>query len=428
MFHRTTITLTPVLAGAHKALAALGVLFFISCTSNTTIHEIEELPQSTDPLSFTCRLDESGVEQTTRASSLLTSDFRASVYKAFATAKQQTVMNGYHVEYKTTGTAWDGNVRPYWDYTTVAGQHQKYWDYQNFPYRFHAVAPYTAATSEVAFDDTDLTINAPYYYQTCHNGTVQTRDAMGTITTAKAEPYIISQLQRRTDGTDQDLLARRSTTINNQTTTKHREVWMPFHHLNSKIRFAVYSLHPWLSANYTYITDLSVKVSSSNFSTTATGYHASCNATGNWRVSPPYDGTNGFTGVTKTSGPGPEIFRFDGGPGVAGNDLRTAQTQATAYFLQCKDGFMQIPQKDVEMTVSCTLRRGDGSVYKTYTDIPVSLLLDGSYQPHHDWLPGYIYTYYLVISGVDDKLELQFTCTLTDWDDIPGSLSTDLEQ
>lgn len=418
-----------VSAGAFKALAALCVLLIISCSSDTTLSETDEGgTDSTDPMSFTCQLTQS--EQLTRAVTLLQSDFAVSTYKAFATSRQYTVMERYHVEYKTTGSAWEGSLKPYWDYTGVAGQYVKYWDYSHFPYRFHAVSPYTASDA-VSFDDKNLRISARYSCQTVHNGMVTPDDRT-------AEPYIVAQLHRDIAGKDHDLLAidESKSHINNSTTTRGREVWMPFHHLNSKIRFAVYSLAPWASANTLYIQDLTVKVVSDKFCTAANGYKATCQGNGtaenpytSWRIDPPYS-AQGFQNIT-TEAAGRQLLRFDGGKNVEGNDLRECQTKKTAYFLQCKDGIMQIPQRDVSLQVSFKLYREDGTLYQTFTDVPVEYELDGTYHPKHTWQSGYIYTYYLVLGGegsTPDKLEIVFTCTLTPWDDISGSLSTDLEQ
>ena len=197
---------------------------------------------------------------------------------------------------------------------------------------------------------------------------------------------------------------------------------MPFHHLNSKVRFGVYTLHPWASANRLYIEDLTIGVTS-DFATQASGYQASCNVDSGWNAS------DGFTGKTIVNGAsvGP-IFRFDGGEDVAGNDLRMTQTQKTAFFLQCKDGIMQIPQEGVQLKVSFKLMDDGGTLYKEFVDVPLEYEIDGTYYPKHTWEPGYLYTYYLIIGGVEDKLELTFTCTLTPWENVHGNLTTDLEQ
>ena len=447
MYRRTSYNTlnAQVRAGAHKALAALCVLFiFFSCSGDSVLSTIDESTDSTDPLTFTCALTQE--EQTAAAARragtpvYLKSDFKESTYKAFATTHQTTVMQDYHVEYKTTGTAWDGTIRPYWDYTGVPGQYTHYWDYSNFPYRFHAVAPYDApagGSPRVTFNDKDLRITAPYACQTCHNGMVQPDDAT-------AEPYTVAQLHRATDGKDYDLLAISddNTHLNNGSTVRHRQVWMPFHHLNAKIRFAVYSLAPWATANALYIKDLTVKVVSDHFTVSAAGYHASCSGTGTpddpytgWRVDPPYATDGSGTGFVLSAADQvstyPTLFRFDGGKEVEGNDLSLCQTQKTAFFLQCKNGMMQLPQTDVRMTVSFKIYKADGTLYQTFTDVPIEYELDGTYHPKHTWRSGFIYTYYLVLGtegSTPDKLALTFTASLVPWEDISGSLSTDLEQ
>lgn len=435
MFARTSIIfITRKVAKATKALAALGVLLFSACTSDKVLEEIPEIDlNGTDPLKFTTMAVDNEAQQNTRANRQpsLTTGFMVSTYKGFMQSNQQTVMTNYNVEYKTTGTAWDGNVRPYWDYTQVPGQYEKYWDYSAFPYRFHAIAPCPDNATGYILGDKHLKINAPYYYQTCHNGLVQTRQVNGDPTDAPAEPHILAQVQRNQDGTDQDLLARDPEKVdlnNDGAHTLNREVWMPFHHLNSKIRFAVYSLNPWVTANYLYIQKLSINVTSTQFVTAANTYEATLSSTTyNWR---PDTDNAGFTNLTRLNPAqhAAPLFRFDGGKEVPGNDLRECQTQKTAFWLQCTDGMMQLPQKDVQMAVTFKLMHEDGSLYKQFTDIPIAIEHpDGIYQPLHTWQPGYIYTYYLIIGGTEG-LEIQFTCTLTPWEDVTGSLSTDLEQ
>ena len=424
------ITNMQVFAGVMKALATLCVLLCFSCSNSSTLSELEEEnTDSTDPMTFSCQLTQG--EVISRASTLLTTGFAVSTYKAYATNKQSTVMDYYQVEYKTVGSAWNGTEQPYWDYTGVMGQYEKYWDYSHFPYRFHAVAPFPTAGS-VSINDKNLRIQAPYQYQTCLNGSVQPSDEV-------AEPYIVAQLHRDTDGKDHDILAlnEENSHLNNGSTIRHREVWMPFHHLNSKIRFAVYSVAPWASANALYIEGLTVNVACDNFAATATGYQATCSGTGTdadpykgWRIDPPYTSSEGFRGLTYAAN-GSQLFRFDGGKEVPGNDLRECQTQKTAFFMQCQEGFMQLPQKDIKLSVTFNVRKSDGTLYQSFTNVPVEYEWEGTYHPLHTWLPGYIYTYYLVLGrdgNTPDKLKIEFTCTLTPWDDVSGSLSTDLEQ
>ena len=390
-----------------------------ACATDTIVkEEDDDTPESFDPMSFTCQIQDDVPTTATRATALSTG-FIVSTYKSYAVSdKQQTVMDRYTVEYKTSGTAWDGNVRPYWDYTQVSGQIQRYWDFSNFPYRFHAVAPCPADKSAVKLTDKEVRLDKGYSYQTVTDGVVSPSNA-------DAEPYMLAQVHRAADGVDTDILAQddQHRNINTSSTSLNREVKMPFHHLNSKVRFAVYCLSPWVTANYLYVKDLTVNVTSSDFVTSASGFEATCTESSSWRpdVSP-----FGFTGLTKAAS-SPTLLSYSGmsnGTPLQDNDLRENQTQKTANFLQCKDGIMQIPQDGVKMKVSLKLLKADKSDYKTLTDVPIKL--DDT--EVFDWKPGYIYTYYLVIGGIPDKLEIEFTCTLTPWEDITGSLSTDLEQ
>ena len=149
---------------ALQALSACVVLMCASCASDTIVKEIEETDQNgTDPMKFTCQVtDDVQQSGSTRASSPLTSDFMVSTYKSYAESTQQTVMDRYTVEYFTTGTAWDGTSRPYWDYTKVSGQIQRYWDYSLFPYRFHAIAPCPPNKSDFTLSSTEVKIPDVY--------------------------------------------------------------------------------------------------------------------------------------------------------------------------------------------------------------------------------------------------------------------------
>lgn len=396
-----------------------------ACTAHSTIEEITEIDiNGKDPLAFTCLTEDSEREHnTTRAAQALTTDFMVSTYKAYQLTNQYPVMEQYHVEYKTSGTAWDGNVRPYWDYTKVPGQYEKFWDYSAFPYRFHAIAPNPNPAHSITLRDASLRIEAPYTMQTVHNGMVTPTDAV-------AEPYIVSQVQRNTDGRDYDHLATtHPKEINTTSQTRNRYVALPFHHLNSKVRFGIYSTSPWTTANPLYIQGLTISAYSPDFVTQATGYEAGLSLGDRISENSWYRGTgnSGFTGLTKVQLPTThtELLRFDGGKEVADNDLSLHQGRSSAYWLQCPDGIMQIPQEHVQLCVSFKLCTMDGNEYKIFTDIPIQME-DGTRQ--YNWLSGYIHTYYLIIGDINDKLEITFTATLTPWENVTGSLSTDLEK
>jgi len=394
----------------------MALTLLAACSSDKALDDVTEVTDSTDPLTFTCLTESNEQENTTRANAqLLTTDFMVSTYKLYKQTNQQTVMQDYHVEYKTTGTAWDGNVRPYWDYTKVSGQYERFWDYSGFPYRFHAISPQPANKTGFIVNDTQLTIPAAYSMQTSLNG---------MVTPSAAEPYLVAQVQRGTDGKDTDLLSTKDDkTINSTSVTKSRYVALPFHHLNSKIRFGVYCPSPWTSENQLYIEDFHVNVASNNFATSATGYTATATANDyTWYIG---TGNSGFTGVTYETSAGLQLLEFDGGADVEGNDMRDHQGRNSAFWLQCQNGIIQIPQEQVKMNVSFILRTADGTIYKQFVDVPV-VLENGT--DIYDWKSGYIYTYYLIVGGVDDKLPITFTATLTPWEDVSGSLITDLEK
>lgn len=369
---------------------------------------------------------EEAQSSTTRATAL-TSGFMVSCYKA-TSGTQQTVMNQYKVDYRVDGWA---NTKQ-WNYIGVdvdgIAQKEKYWDYSNFPYRFNAIAPYPTVKTGFVVSDNKLNINAPYKAQQVSDGVVTNIDGTSDI----AEPHMVAQVKRDNDGKDYDIfVGGTDNQIINATnsTTLNRDVALPFHHLNSKVRFGVYSLNPWATDNKLYIKDLTITAtteSGSNFVTAASKYEAT--GTDSWKNA---SGNSGFTGLTKVTNA--QLLSFSGLDAsnnvLEDNDLRKHQGQSSAYFLQCPDGIMQIPQEGVKMSVSLKLmQEGSSEVFKTYTNVPVILKLeDNSTQDKFNWVSGNIYTYYLILD-FDQKLEIQFTATLAPWEDISGSLSTDLEK
>lgn len=421
MFLRGLIRHNQALAGAISALAGV-CLMFLSCSHRKTIDEVTDINTGTDPLLFTCSSLSSQPRESGTKAQLLELGFKVCTWKAFGKDGQFLVMNNYQVDYQLLQNDWNGTTTPVWDYTKVPGQIECFWDYSKFPYRFHAVAPYCTA-DEVSLSESNISINSNYHYQTVTNGLIQTRLGDGSPTEESTERHLVAQLERSADGIDRDLLAKSSgnTILNNSSTTLHRQVWLPFHHLNSKIRFGVYLLPPWESSYHPFIRNLTISVSSDDFTTQASGYQGSCNSTTGWE--------GDFTGrVLKGSTELTPLLSFDGGAEVEGNDLRLTNSKANAFFLQCRDGIVQIPQENVKMTVSFKMVNEVGTVYRDFKDVPLEYEVNGTAVSSHNWEPGYIYTYYLVIRFVEERPELSFTCSLTPWTDVSGNLSTDLEQ
>lgn len=423
------ITRTRKLVNVFMTLAGFAVPMCMSCTSSTTLEDIPEIePTSVDALTFTCQMQENEKEHVTRASHSLKTGFAVSTFKAHGLNTQQTVMNCYKVDYKETRDDWNGIVVSNWNYVNVNNpvtstlQSEKYWDYASFPYRFHAVAPYpTNPDHRITLGDASLQIKAPYYMQTVTNGTISPVDAV-------AEPYLVAQVQRDGEGHDYDMFVGGSDNeINKNGSTLNRSVELPFHHINSKVRFAVYCTSPWATSNPLYIEGLKVDAYSPGFVIGAAGYTATESANSSWYIGTV---TSGFTGLTTDTATPTTLLTFTGGKDVPDNDLSKHQSRSSAYWLQCPGGIKQIPQEGVQLCVSFDLyKKADSSKYKTFTNIPVKLELEnGDIQDTFNWISGCIHTYYLIISGIEDKLEITFTATLTPWVDVTGSLSTDLEQ
>lgn len=403
-------------AWQHLLLPCMTALCLLaSCSSDNVIEEIEEIKASNDPMRFTCNVQDN--VSTTRAANYLQTDFMVSAYKSFGLTNQQLVMDKYHIKHTTSGTSWDGNVSDNWEYVGIDSQIERYWDYSNFPYRFNAIAPYPSDKSSITLSDKNLTINSAYKMQTCKDGNVIPMDA---------EPYLVAQVQRATDGTDTDIFAGTQIGDNSSPKSLNRYVALPFHHLNSKIRFAIYTTSPWATANPMYIKDLSIQVTSTNFVTKAKKYKIENNAD-TWLVA---SGNSGFTDLTKATSTPTTLFEFTGDKTVSENDLSLHQGTSTAYWMLCPGGMAQIPQENVEMKVSLSLyRRDNDNLVKSFSNIPVKLVReDNTEQTQFNWQSGYIYTYYLIIDNIGEKLEINFTATLTPWEDISGSLTTDLEK
>lgn len=399
---------------------------FTACSSDKVVEEVEEIKPIGEPIRFTCKLQENA--SATRAAAL-EDDFLLSAYKSFQQSGQQTVMDDYHIQHTTSGSDWDGNVSHNWQYVGVDGQIERYWDNDGFPYRFNAVAPYTTNSSAISMTDTKVDINATYKMQTWNDGEKTNADDR------EAEPYWVAQVQRGADGKDTDMITG-SNIPNASSTALNRYVAVPFHHLNSKIRFALYTTSAWATAHPMYIEDFSIKVVSDDFVTEAGKYSATGTAANQYSW---YNGTgnSGFSDLTKATAAGTELLHYSGVDEnhlpLEGNDLSKWQSKATAFWFdaKAKDGLMQIPQDGVKLTVSMNLYLidGDDVLVFQFTDVPVKLALDGAAPTEtHHWQSGNIYTYYLIIDNVGEMLQIDFTATLTPWEDLSGSLVTDIEQ
>ena len=256
-----------------------------------------------------------------------------------------------------------------------------------------------------------------------------------------SEGYYQSQIERYLeciDGSnvnDFDLLTgntiQKDRTMNGATTDYERYVALPFHHFTSKVRFAVYNNYRKETPNNFYLNNVKVRVVSDNFVTGGNGYEA------NLKISDMLNGT--FTVTTKAATEEQKIL-LQTDDSKQGN-LNTAIDREHAYFCECQNGMLQIPQHGVRMTVSfdvCGLdyendfTSPDGSIVydkatKTihYIDIPIKDTKTNMEYFH--WESNNIYTYVIKITEFY-PLSIDFSAELIPWTDVYGNIETNLEK
>lgn len=254
-----------------------------------------------------------------------------------------------------------------------------------------------------------------------------------------------AQVSRNPEGKDHDLMATNDDNsypkeINIGSSTLNRHVALPFHHFTSKVRFAFYcqDLGEQDYDATLKVSDVEVKVISPSFTTEANGYSAALSAT----PSATSTGTmisGDFT--QRTTGTDITLLTMTTDDDAT-NNMRRAIDRKTAYWTKCKTGMLQIPQKGVQMQISFKVhgRMMDNVIIDAYhgqivydeetnTTSYNNLLItiDDGLTDTFEWEENTIYTYYIVLSRYFLH-SITFTATLTTWEDVNGSLSTDLEQ
>ncbi len=412
-------------------LAALTAM--ASCSSNTSL---DEQPTPHEDLGTPLRFSSPAVgtmESRTRASESLKSDFLVSTYKNYGSSTaQEEVMRQYEAKYKTdtwntTNTSWNTVG------TTTDGfyqeQFEKYWDTSAYPYEFLAIAPAPIENQAIktgfSVIDGNVQITSTITGQTVADGTVTPKEA-------SSPEYLLSQMERKRKDADatqtEDIDKLTNTTIGSNTSPTGK-VPLPFHHLTSKVRFAIYTTEPVSESQSLPITDVSFKVKSSDgngFVTSANGYSANVSSTVNALA-----GT--FSGLQYSTDP-VELLKLSG-PTTEGTFPDAylekhewkSKDDVNAYFFECKDGLAQVPQKNLQLLVSFTITPTVGEPYKV-TDMPVELTdADGNKVKVFTWEPNHLYTYYIVVRHLFSH-EISFTATVSDWEDINGKIATNLEE
>ena len=375
-----------------------------ACSSDTTIHDVEEqhddIPMQFSQAAINSPATRAGADNT------LTTGFLVSCWKAFGNDKQQVVMNNYQV--KIYQDNWNFNTK--WDYVTSSSrtfykeQYLRYWDFSNMPYRFHAISPCPADIEidnfKLSDDNLTMPTSAIYQSQTVSDGSL----------VGGAEPYYVAQVSctQESNDFDYDLLnnnAQINKSNDGHTTGLSRYVALPFHHITSKVRFAIYSSN---GASFK-LSNIKIKAQrAKGFITEANGYTANL-TTGNM--------LSGY--FPNTNAEQTECVILTDGSGT--DDISQFNASSAPYWFHCKDGLLQIPQQDVKLLISFDINN------TSYSDIPIAVKSGETTIDSFTWESNKIYTYYINISDLS-PLTIEFSAELSPWINVEGAIDTNLEK
>ena len=428
--------------------SVLALSWLASCSSDGTITDIPDYVEQ-DPLTFSVASSSTSVSRA--ASHELEQGFLVSTYKLYGSASQQKVMDRYEALYSTDeankyhGSKWNtvGEKGAY-PSSLYQTQYERYWDLSAFPYRFHAITPcpkqatVNALITDFELSDKELKIPAitatKYESQTADDGVV----TPATVT----DPYMIAQVERDANGVDWDLLQPQfeadgtlkatRTKISETTANFTRAVPLRFHHINSKVRFAIYTTVQNFPAEALTISN--VKISAINqstlqrkFITYAWGFNSQIEGN-RFTETPLLFGDNFFDkGVYSTTDA--EIERLLINNESNTYDIKLANERSKAYFFDLPNtgadamadgtpgGLLQIPQKGVELYVEFDINNEH-----------YSFQLEVNGKKTFDWRASCRYTYYIVVKHLV-PFEIAFTATIEPWVTVTSSnIDTDLEQ
>lgn len=372
------------------------VLLITSCTTDSTLEDEHRVDDSL-PMVFGTSLSTAEADATRSAASL-EANFKVNTWKNFGNAQQQTVMDGFKVEYDPTGN-------PYkWDYVDVDGQLQRYWDLGAFPYEFRAVSPYftgaTITASGLSLDVSHQPFQAQTYINETHN-----------ITDAACEPCVVAHVTRQKDGTDyadHDII--RNAEINADAKANAvREVHMPFHHLMTKVGFRIFIDDPQpTSPDYqVFLKNMTISIENTgnNFVIASNTYNAT-NAQGL--------GKGTFSDNTTATG----SYTLMQHGNYEGMNLRQNLHRESAYDLTPGE-LHQIPQHNVKIRVNFTLETDhDGVEENEFTYDRLLSLWELDEGDNFTWEPDKRYIYYLHIPNIHMHEIFLVTCEVLPWDDV----------
>ena len=406
-------------------------LLATACSSSSSPEEQQTITPTGSPMRFsTPSVGNMETRGATRASHSLASDFLVSVYKSYKTSAQQTVMSQYQARYTASG--WSGTGAN-WNTVGITTdgfyqeQTEKYWDTAAFPYGFLAIAPAPVSGTSVAdgfaVDDKQIKVKCAWQSQSA---------ADGAITPSAPSPeYVVAQLTRRGNASDathtDDVDLITGSTIGNGNDSPTKSVPLPFHHLSSKVRFGIYSTEPVSESQSIKIKNVSFTVTSAEsdgFVTSAGSYAVNLTSVGNALGGSFGDKTFSATEKTLLTFTGPKDSDSDAF--LEKHEWKSAD-DVNAYYFECKDGLVQVPQGKVKLSVSLTLEPKVGKTV-TYTSCPLKITdSNGNSVEEFTWKPNTLYTYYIVVNQLFSH-DISFTATVAPWEDVEGKIHTNLEE
>ncbi len=442
----------------HILLLTIVLAAMAGCSSDSTVTPIEDYVEQ-QPMSFSIATLDEGTGLSRATQQPLEAGFLVSTYKLYGAATQQTVMNRYEASYLTTnnyhGSKWntvgEAGAAPDYFYQT---QYERYWDLSAFPYRFHAITPCpkTADNSKIitGFELSDKKLTIPDQYDDGSGSTTfVTYDSQtvsnGTITPDYVpDPYLIAQVQRDDDGKDWDMLqpvfnadgditSHKTKIDGTGSTERTRAVPLVFHHINSKVRFAIFTNvdafpdEPLTIKNVT-ITAKNTSTQFREFITAAANFSASLSGVAN------DDKDNFFNKGRYISTHGASIQTLLSYT-TNTKDLREANTRDKAFFfdipstivgykdggstpvygdiynsagIKTPGGMLQIPQNGVKLFVEFDI---NNEHYSFQFETQKS---NGTTQSVFNWRASCRYTYYIVVTHLK-PFEITFTSTIEPW-------------
>ena len=425
--------------------SVLALSWLASCSSDGTITDIPDYEEH-DPLTFSVASSSTSVSRA--VSHELEQGFLVSTYKLYGAASQQTVMDRYEALYNIgslyNGSKWNtvGNkgADPKSLYKT---QYERYWDLSAFPYRFHAITPCPKTSVNTLITDFELSdkeLKIPAITATKYES--QTADDGAVTPATVTDPYMIAQVERDANGVDWDLLQPQfeadgtlkatRTKISETTANFTRAVPLRFHHINSKVRFAIYTTVQNFPAEALRISN--VKISAKNpstlqgkFITNAWGFNSQIDGN-QFTETPLLFGDNFFDkGAYLSMDLEPEQILINNESKTY--DIKLANERIKAYFFDLPNtgadamadgtpgGLLQIPQKGVKLFVEFDINNEH-----------YSFQLEVNGKKTFDWRASCRYTYYIVVKHLV-PFEIAFTATIEPWVTVTSSnIDTDLEQ